>query len=236
MAQPLTLKRRLALITRAADNRRPILIGYEAENPCSRSAGDERTIEVHDIRPTEAGHIVIDAWCRTCRTVERFRLDRVTWHRTLRTKPQGPTPPITPYFCGRRVTKPAEQLDRPPTNKSTAPGLITRARARIHDSRRFHDIFGPHESYPRRTLALTTADLLAEVRGLITNAGQDTPQAHEARFRAVFGSPLAYPDRRTVPTAEDHLRAVREAIAANDRFHAAVADMANSLHETRSRA
>ena len=163
MAHGITLERRLTLISRAAANMHPVLIGYEAENPCPRSTGAERIIEIHNVQSSEAGDIVIDAWCRMCGHVERFRRDRITRHRALRVKLQGPVPPVTPYFTALGPVGIA-QLTRPISTKPTASGLLLRARARIADADRFRAVFGPAESYPRRTRPLTSDDLLREMR------------------------------------------------------------------------
>ncbi|MFD8340294.1 hypothetical protein ACFV42_48115, partial [Streptomyces solisilvae] len=228
MPHGLTLKRRLSLISRAAAGRpktrnhpgtppRPIRITYNGDNPCDPNAGDERIIEVHNIQPSEAGNIVIDAWCRLCGKVERFRLDRITSHRTLRAKLQGPTPPGTPYFTALGPVG-IDQLTRPITANPTTAGLVSRARARVAEAERFRQVFGPAESYPRRTIALTTGDLLAEIRTAIRHAGHDTPDADAARFGLVFGSPLAYPERRTTPTTAGLLSHARARVAEAERF------------------
>jgi hypothetical protein len=180
MAQSKALDRRLAQISAAAsgtrDKRgrtirppRPILIGYAAEKPCHPDAGDERTIEIHNIQVSEAGDIVLDAWCRLCRHVERFRFDRITRHRTLRQKFQGPTPPVTPYFTALGPVG-AAQLTRPITAKATTGGLLSRARGRIAEAARFRDTFGPADTYPRRSRPVSADDLLRQTRQAIATA------------------------------------------------------------------
>jgi len=228
MAHGLTLERRLTLISCAAAGQRktrnhpgtpprPILIGYEAENPCTRSTGSERVIETHNIQSSEAGNIVIDAWCRMCGHVERFRLDRITHHRALRQKFKGPVPPVTPYFTDLGPVG-IDQLIRPISTKTTTTGLLARARARITDAARFRAVFGPAESYPRRALHDSTASgLLSDARARITDA---------ARFRAVFGPAESYPRRRARPlTSDDLLREMRRSIRVAAGFNYLVADL-----------
>ncbi|AEM88911.1 hypothetical protein [Streptomyces violaceusniger] len=223
MAHGITLERRLKLLTRAAADMRPVLIGYNAENPCPRSTGGDQIIEIHNVQSSKAGDIVLDAWCRMCGHVERFRLDRITRHRTLRVKLQGPVPPCTPYFTARGPVGVA-QLTRPISAKPTSGGLLSRARSRMDDAARFQELFGPTETYPRRKIALTTGELLADVRGLIRHAGQNTPEADDSRFRAVFGSPLAYPERHpSATTADDHIREMHQNMKRWKALHASVA-------------
>ena len=236
MAHGLTLERRLTLIGCAASGRRktrthpgtpprPIRITYTGDTSCSPNAGNERIIEIRNIQASKAGNIVIDAWCRTCEKVERFRLDRITSHRALRQKFQGPTPPVTPYFTDLGPVG-VDQLTRPITTKPTTAGLLSPVGACIAEADRFKAVFGSPEGYPRRVSVLTADELLADVRGLIRARGKKGPEADTARFRAVFGSPLAYPERRTAaPTADDHLTTLRQTIAFKAAF-VAVADRA----------
>ncbi|WUD72104.1 WYL domain-containing protein [Streptomyces sp. NBC_00510] len=75
-----TRTRTLADLIRSMDRRQAVTITYAP-------AGEEetvRTIEVHDIRTTEDGHIVVIAMCRLRGAERQFRIDDIaayTLHR-----------------------------------------------------------------------------------------------------------------------------------------------------------
>jgi predicted DNA-binding transcriptional regulator YafY len=74
----------LTAMYRAADRHHPITITY------TKADGSEtiRTIEIHDIRTTKAGSIILRAADRTSGEMRTFRLDRIvsyTIHRTAYT-------------------------------------------------------------------------------------------------------------------------------------------------------
>jgi predicted DNA-binding transcriptional regulator YafY len=79
-----TEQQTLAALLRAADRRHPVTITY------TKADGTEtiRTIEIHDIRTTKAGAIILRAADRTSGEMRTFRLDRIqayTVHRTAYT-------------------------------------------------------------------------------------------------------------------------------------------------------
>ncbi|MEW1679273.1 WYL domain-containing protein [Streptomyces noursei] len=208
-------EKRLELITTAAKHKRPIRITYHGENPCDPNAGTTRVIEVHNVQASEAGNIVLDAYCHLCKKIERFSRDKITAHRALRGRFHGPQPKVSPFFTlYKRVA--VTEFTRPITAHPTASGIISRAITGMAHGDRLVDLFGPRETYPRRRLAITTTELLREVREQIATANQTGPAADAIRFRSVFGDPRTYPPRPTAATADDHLAAVRSAIRASD--------------------
>jgi predicted DNA-binding transcriptional regulator YafY len=79
-----TTEATLTAMYRAADRRHPVTITY------TKADGTEtiRTIEIHDIRTTKAGAIILRAADRTSGEMRTFRLDRIqayTVHRTAYT-------------------------------------------------------------------------------------------------------------------------------------------------------
>lgn len=110
-----TLTRLLA----AADRHHPITITY------TKADGSEtlRTIEIHDVRTTKAGHVILRAADRQSGEMRTWRLDRIrayTIHRTAYTVPrpadEEPTTPAAPVTVEQLITR---ELDRDDT--TTAP-------------------------------------------------------------------------------------------------------------------
>jgi len=123
----LSESRRLTLITRAAFNARPIQITYGCEKD---GESETRLIEIHDIRTTRDGNIILRAWCRLRGEMRTFRVDRITAHRTRRLAWTGPTPAVTPFFTVfGRVSE--TDVTTPLAKVHTASALLSDARARI---------------------------------------------------------------------------------------------------------
>ncbi|MGW5820083.1 WYL domain-containing protein [Streptomyces noursei] len=131
----LSLLRRETLIAAAADKWRPIDITYASKDPCPGTEHtNRRTIEVHDIKTTEDGNNLVIAYCRNCRQVEHFRLDRILSHRARRDRYQGPPTRVTPYFT-KALGRPTERsLAQPYKKRYSSYGLLARIREKIADA------------------------------------------------------------------------------------------------------
>lgn len=123
----------LTALLRAADRRNPVTITYlkeekdEAGRKTGRLVETVRTIEVHDVRTTKAGTIVLRAADRTSGEMRTFRLDRIeayTIHRTAYTVPlpadATPAPDAIPTTPAALVAYEIARDERPTTRLATA--------------------------------------------------------------------------------------------------------------------
>ncbi|WP_031523102.1 WYL domain-containing protein, partial [Streptomyces sp. NRRL F-5123] len=92
-----TAQATLAAMLRAADRHHPVTITY------TKADGTEtiRTIEIHDIRTTKQGHVILRAADRTTGEMRTWRLDRIVSYTTHRTAyvvalPTTETPAVAP--------------------------------------------------------------------------------------------------------------------------------------------
>lgn len=154
------LKSRLTRLTKLAMANRPVKIVYNAESPCPGIEGNERTIEIRRIYPSEAGDIILRAFCRACDKEESFRLDRIVSHRALRktAPPVDEAKPVTAYLTAQRGRIDPEDLSRPYVSKPTVDGLLAAARERIAEAAARRNEPGHHTGGPCTTKPINKAD------------------------------------------------------------------------------
>jgi predicted DNA-binding transcriptional regulator YafY len=94
-----TTEQTLTALLRAADRHHPVTITY------TKADGTEtlRTIEIHDVRTTKAGHVILRAADRQTGEMRTWRLDRIraySIHRTAYLLPvpadEAPAPTVVP--------------------------------------------------------------------------------------------------------------------------------------------